>query len=142
MRSWYFVIGLALTCILGCASLESAFEDEKEIPLSQVPEVAVEAAQQAVESITLTEAEVEEEDGRTVYVLEGTADGTEYEIEVTADGKILEVEQENVDDDEDDHRNGQSQDTAQATNKQSHRVGGVFICSRREFRTLQFKNGR
>ena len=51
---------------------------------------------QAVEDINFTEAEVEEEDGQTVYVLEGTADGKEYEIEVTADGKVLEVEQESM----------------------------------------------
>lgn len=67
-----------------------------------MPVVAVEAARQAVENITLTEAAVEEEDGQTVYVLEGAADGKEYEIEVTADGKVLDVEQEGVDDDDDD----------------------------------------
>ena len=102
MRLWYFVICLVLTCIVGCASIESGSEDEKEIALSQVPREAVAAAQRAVEGITLTEAEVEEEDGRTVYVLEGMANGTEYEIEVTADGKVLEVEQEAEDDDDND----------------------------------------
>ena len=102
MKLLTFVIVVALTCTLGCASLESMFEDEKEIPLSQVPEAAVEAGQQAVENITLTEAELEEEDGQTVYILEGTADGIEYEIEVTADGKILEVEQEDEDGDDED----------------------------------------
>ncbi|MHC4911999.1 MAG: PepSY domain-containing protein [Planctomycetota bacterium] len=102
MRTFHFVIGLVLICTMGCASLESTHEEEKEIPLSQVPAEAVEAAQQAVAGITLTEAEVEEEDGCTVYELEGTADGIEYEIEVTADGKVLEVEQEDEDDEEDD----------------------------------------
>ncbi|UCF43461.1 MAG: PepSY domain-containing protein [Planctomycetota bacterium] len=102
MRALYFVIGLVLICTVGCTALESANEDEKEIPLSQVPAEALEAAQHAVAGITLTEAEVEEEDGSTVYELEGTADGIEYEIEVTADGKVLEVEQENEDDENDD----------------------------------------
>lgn len=102
MRTWSIVIVFVSTCIMGCASLESMFEDEKEIPLSEVPKAAVAAAQQAVENITLTEAEVEEEDGQTVYILEGTADGIEYEIEVTADGKVLETEQEDEDDGEDD----------------------------------------
>jgi uncharacterized membrane protein YkoI len=101
MRPFYFVITLVLTCTLGCASLESTHEDEKEIPLSQVPAEALQAAQQAVAGITLTEAEVEEEDGCTVYELEGTANAIEYEIEVTADGKVLEVEQEDQDDEED-----------------------------------------
>ena len=97
----YFVIALVLTCCLGCASTECEFEDEKEIALSQVPEKAVQAAQNAVEGIVLTEAEVETEDGREVYELEGMADGIEYEIEVTADGSVLEVERE--DDDEEDN---------------------------------------
>ena len=102
MKSLAFGIVVALTCTLGCASLESMFEDEKDIPLSQVPEAALEAGRQAVENITLTEAELEEEDGQMVYVLEGTADGIEYEIEVTADGKVLEVEQEDEDGDDED----------------------------------------
>jgi hypothetical protein len=93
MRTWTIVIVFLLTCVSGCASLESKCEDEKEIPLSHVPVLAVDAARQAVENITLTEAEVEKET-RTVYVLEGTADGKGYEIEVTADGKVLEVEQQ------------------------------------------------
>ena len=58
-----------------------------------------EAAQQAVEGIKQTEAEVEEEDGCSVYEIEGMASGKEYEIEVAASGKVLEVEEE--DDDED-----------------------------------------
>ncbi|UCG56629.1 MAG: hypothetical protein JSU70_17415 [Phycisphaerales bacterium] len=102
MRSLYFVVGLVLICSLGCACLESACEDEKEIPLSEVPAAVVAAAEGAVEGISLTEADVEEEDGRTVYGLEGTADGIEYSIEVTADGKVLEVEKETEDDEDDD----------------------------------------
>ncbi|MBN2180665.1 MAG: hypothetical protein JW715_02030 [Sedimentisphaerales bacterium] len=102
MKSWIIVIIFVSTYVLGCASLESVVEDEKEIPLSEVPVVAVEAAQRAVENITLAEAAIEEEDGQKVYVLEGTADGKEYEIEVTVDGKILEVEQEGMYDADDD----------------------------------------
>jgi len=100
VRAWYLVIGLVLVCLVGCESLESLFEKEKEIPLSQVPEPALTAAQGAVEGITLTEAEMETEDGQTVYVLEGEAAGKEYEIEVTADGKVLEVEEETEQDDD------------------------------------------
>ena len=99
MKTWFIVIGLALVCLVGCESLESVFEKEKEIPLSQVPQPAMEAAESAVDGITLTEAEMEKEDGQTVYVLEGKADGKEYEIEVTADGKVREVEEETKDDD-------------------------------------------
>jgi len=76
-------------------------DDEKEIPLSEVPAEALKAAQGAVDGITITEAEVEEEDGQTVYVLEGKANGKEYEIEVTPEGKVLEVEEETEDGDDD-----------------------------------------
>ena len=102
MRTWHVVTVMILTCTLGCACLESMFENEKEIPLSQVPSQAVEAAQGAVEGITLTGAEMEEEDGCTVYDLEGMANGAEYQIEVTADGKVLKVEKEGEDEQDDD----------------------------------------
>ena len=100
MKKTILILTFASICILGCASLESMFEDEKEIPLSQVPAASMEAAENAVENITITEAEVEEEDGQMVYDLEGIANGVEYEIEVTADGKVLEVEQEDEDNDD------------------------------------------
>ncbi len=102
MRAWYFVFSLVLICGLGCASLDDLFEQEKEVPLSEVPQEALEAAQGAVDGITITEAEMEKEDGETVYVFEGEANGKEYEIEVTPEGKVLEVEEETEDDDDED----------------------------------------
>jgi uncharacterized membrane protein YkoI len=81
------------------------FENDKEVPLSEVPAPAIEAAQGAVEGITLTEADVETEDGRTVYDIEGTANGKEYTIEVTPEGEVLEVEGETEDDDDEDDEN-------------------------------------
>jgi len=105
-RTLYFALLLALTCILGCACMESKCkakkekDEGKEIPISQVPKEAMQAAQNAAKDVKLTEAEVEEEKGQTVYTLEGKADGKEYSIEVTADGKVLEVKQEAEDKDE------------------------------------------
>lgn len=105
MKRTCLLIATVLIGACGCASIKSAFEheDEKEIPLADVPAEAIQAAQAAVVGIALTEASVEGEEGQTIYDLEGTADGTEYEIEVTADGKVLEVEQKggDADDDED-----------------------------------------
>jgi uncharacterized membrane protein YkoI len=74
-------------------------EEGKEIPVSQVPKAAMDAAQNAAKGVNLTEAEVENEKGQTVYTLEGKADGKDYKIEVTADGKVLEVKQEAEDND-------------------------------------------
>ena len=101
MRACYFVFSLILICGLGCASLDDLFEQEKEVPLSEVPQEALKAAQGAVDGVTITEAEMEKEDGETVYVFEGEANGKEYEIEVTPEGKVLEVEEETDDDDDD-----------------------------------------
>ena len=67
---------------------------DREIDLAEVPAAALAAAEAAVEGIRITEAEVEEEDGRMVYELEGKAGGKEYEVEVTAEGEVLEVEED------------------------------------------------
>jgi hypothetical protein len=101
MKARYFVFCLILICGLGCATLDDMFDKEKEVPLSEVPAEALEAAQGAVEGVTITEAEMEKEDGETVYIFEGEADGKEYEIEVTPDGEVLEVEEEGDEEDED-----------------------------------------
>jgi hypothetical protein len=100
MKAWYFVFGLVVICGLGCATLDELFEQEKEVPLSEVPAEALKAAQGAVDGVTITEAEMEKEDGQTVYVFEGEANGKEYEIEVTSEGKVLEVEEEADEEDE------------------------------------------
>ncbi len=76
---------------------------EVEIPLSEVPDVVMQAALAAVPGITLKEAEMDSEDGGLTYDLEGVLDGVEYEIEVSPDGEVLEVEIEGDDDDDDDH---------------------------------------
>ena len=78
---------------------------EKEIPLNEVPDVVLKAAQKAVPGIVLTEAEVEKTLKGVVYEIEGTLDGKEYEIELSSDGKILEIEEEENDDDENDKDN-------------------------------------
>lgn len=101
MRAWYLIFSLVLICGLGCATLDELFEQEKEVPLSEVPAEALKAAQGAVDGVTITEAEMEKEDGETVYIFEGEANGKEYEIEVTAGGKVLEVEEEAEDGEED-----------------------------------------
>ena len=68
---------------------------EEDIDLADVPDRVMAAAIAAVDGIEITEAEVEDEDGQTVYELEGEANGIEYEIEVAADGTVLEVEEDN-----------------------------------------------
>jgi uncharacterized membrane protein YkoI len=102
MRIWCGISILFLSFLVGCNCPNEAGTDcEKEIPLSEVPEPALKAAQSAVPGITLSEAEVEVEAGVTTYEVEGTADGKEYEIEVTPEGKVLKAEEDKDDEDED-----------------------------------------
>jgi hypothetical protein len=101
-KTLYFALLLALTFTFGCACCKESKckankdkEEGKEIPVSQVPKAAMDAVQHAAPGIDMTEAEVEEENGQTVYSVEGKApDGKVWEIEVTADGKILELNQD------------------------------------------------
>lgn len=86
--NWLRTLPLAVL-ISGCA----LFENEAEIPLAEVPEAVMAAAQQAVPGIEIEEAEIEMEDGQKVYELSGTANGKEYEIEISGTGEILEVEE-------------------------------------------------
>ncbi len=90
-------MAIVAVMFMGCATIESLFEREKPIPLSQVPAAALKAAEAAVEGIVLTGAEVEEEDGRPVYEIQGHTKGMEYEIEVTADGRVIDIEKDEVD---------------------------------------------
>ena len=69
-------------------------EDERPIPVSDVPANVLAAAQKALPGVAFTEAEVETENGATVYCLSGAKDGAAWEVEVAADGRVLEVEQE------------------------------------------------
>lgn len=83
----------AVVLLAGCESLGFK-EAEQEISLSEVPEAIMAAATGAVPGIDISEAEIEMEDGKKVYELEGTANGSRYEIEISENGEILEIEED------------------------------------------------
>jgi len=112
MNKWYLLIVIALIGLAGCAKMRDMIGMEQEVPLKDVPAVVLDAAKGAVEGIVLSEAEMETEDGKVVYELEGTANSVEYEIEVAADGTVLEIEQEGDDDDDDDDEEEEGEDQA------------------------------
>ena len=92
-RIWLMAITLIFFVITAFAGIE------KEIPLNEVPDVVLKAAQKAVPGIELTEAEVEKTTKGVVYEIEGTLDSKKYEIEVSSDGKVLEIEEDEEDED-------------------------------------------
>ncbi len=103
LRSRLYIIILIFALLIGggialWAAVNGGDDDEK-VPVSAVPEIVLEAANNAVAGGEITEVEREDEDGEVIYEVEKVVDGTEYEIEVTADGVVKEVEKEEEDDD-------------------------------------------
>ena len=82
--------------IITAITLLSACEDsdkERNIPVSEVPSNIIIIIQNTLPGIALNEAEIEVEDGATVYQLEGKLiDGKKYDIEITESGTIIKVE--------------------------------------------------
>jgi uncharacterized membrane protein YkoI len=76
-------------------------DDEQDIALSEVPAVVKHAAITAVPGLVLRSAEIEEENGASIYSLEGDANGKQWCVEVSPNGDVLDVEQEDDDDDDD-----------------------------------------
>jgi hypothetical protein len=97
----------ALTaCFLLAGVSPSSGETEKVIPLSDVPQTVLAAAQAARPGFTVAKAEVEVRPEGVTFSLEGSADGKACEIEVSSDGKVLRndegIDDEGKDDDSSD----------------------------------------
>jgi uncharacterized membrane protein YkoI len=71
---------------------EDGDDDEHPIALGEVPAHVMQAALKAVPGLIVEQAEMEVEEGVTVYGLEGTAGGEPIEVEVSAAGEVLEIE--------------------------------------------------
>ena len=90
---------LSAAFILVLLSVTSANGDNDDsIPLKGVPQAVIKTAIEAVEGIELLKAELEKEDGVTVYEIKGTTKDFDYEMEISKDGKLLELEQERKED--------------------------------------------
>jgi len=92
-------IGVLAFAMVLMSAVAGWSEREREIPLSKVPRIVIEAAEKQVPGIKLTEAEVEQRSDGEVYELEGSADGKQYEINISAEGVVLRTSAENDDDD-------------------------------------------
>ena len=82
-----FILTIGLSA---CAGMST----DEDIPISEVPAAAIDAAKGAVEGIELKSAEVKVKDGRTIYEIDGKAAGVKHEVKVTADGEVLKVKVE------------------------------------------------
>jgi len=103
--NYSIVIILSLLVSVGISGVE------KDIPISGVPEIVMNAAEKALPGVKFIEAEMEESKGEITYELEGVKGEYKYEIELTSDGKVIEIEQElDGGDHSGDHDGGHSSD--------------------------------
>ena len=73
---------------------------EKDVALNDIPAEVRTTAEAQVPGGKLTEAELETEDGQTIYSIDAvTSDGKKLEIEMSADGKLIKVEKDDDDND-------------------------------------------
>ncbi len=87
MRFLAILAGILMTAF-------AAQAQEKDIPLSEVPEAVMDAANDAAEGITFDSVAVEDMGGETKYGFTGKrADGVEFDVDVAEDGEVLEVEE-------------------------------------------------
>lgn len=90
-----FIHKLTSAIILSLFIISGTYADEdNSIPLKDVPIAVIKTAKDAVKGIVIEKAEVEEENGVTVYEIKGTTKEFEYELEISKDGKLLELKQE------------------------------------------------
>lgn len=84
---------LALTALTLSLSA-CALWQEDDIPVSQLPPAAADAARGAVAGIELKSAEMKDRNGQTVYEIDGKANGVKHEVLVSANGEVLKVKTE------------------------------------------------
>jgi Putative beta-lactamase-inhibitor-like, PepSY-like len=90
-------LGTVLAAVIGMSGLW-ALAEEKEIPLDKVPAKVLDAVKAKWPKAKIEEAEVDDEDGKTVYEFElEEEDGKnerEWSATFSADGKFIESEEE------------------------------------------------
>lgn len=86
-----FFILLFVFSVFGTAQ---ASGDSSKLKVSEVPEVVLQAAQDALPDFSIKEAEHKTRNGATIYELEGYADNKKYELKIDATGKIIKMEQD------------------------------------------------
>ncbi|MFL2493167.1 MAG: SAP domain-containing protein [Candidatus Thalassarchaeum sp.] len=76
------------------AEIVSEEGEEIDIPVDELPDSIAEAVAEAIPGGEITEAELEREDGETIYEVTVEKDGKEFEVELNLEGEVLEVEEE------------------------------------------------
>lgn len=84
---------------------------EETVAVADLPDAVVAAVTASLPGGVITEAEIGDENGQTVYEMEVLVDGKEVDVEVSADGTVLEIdEDDDVEDDEDEDDDDEDDD--------------------------------
>lgn len=86
------LIGMSIAVLFVVSPALAA--EEAKVELSAVPKAVMDTAMKEVSGFKATTANSEMEDGKTVYEIQGTADGKKVEVDVMEDGTLDEVETE------------------------------------------------
>ncbi len=79
---------------------EQEIDFEGDILVENIPDSVSNVVFREVPGGMITEAEVEREDGMTVYEITIVKDDTEYELEISSEGILIEIESDKEEDDE------------------------------------------
>jgi uncharacterized membrane protein YkoI len=91
----WLTTGLVASAALGLLVLAVAVSaDEEKVPLDKVPKAVIKAVKARFPDATLTKAEKETEDGKTVYEIAIKNKKQNIEVTLTPDGTIVEIEKQ------------------------------------------------
>jgi len=104
------LVGAGLALCIGAVATQQLAESEKTVSIGEVPEAVGTAL--LAQGGTISEIEMENEDGQDVYEAEMTIDGKEVEVKVAANGTVLgkEADDEDKDDDADDEEEDEGEE--------------------------------
>jgi len=75
-----------------------------------LPQIVIDAVNEAVPNATFISAVKEEEKGKVIYEIRVEADGKALEVEVSAAGELLEIEDDDGDEDDDEYEDDDDDD--------------------------------
>ncbi len=97
------LISTGMGCSGGSSSSPVAVDTQSAKAGQEVlPQVVIDAVNQAMPDGTIVAATREKENGTTVYEVEVVVDGQSFEVEVDTEGRVLEIEEGDDDDDDED----------------------------------------
>jgi uncharacterized membrane protein YkoI len=104
------LVGAGLVLCIGAVATQQLAENEKTLSIEQVPTAVRTALLAQAQGGTISEIEMENENGQAVYEAEITLDGKEVEVKVAANGTVLGKEADDEDHDADEENEDEDEE--------------------------------